>query len=330
MATTALQLTGIKPTGSNGTRHGQESDHTHRRLRLCDIDVAPKVFPLPTKMNRVLMGINLAHGTGLEPDVEVWPEQVSHVLVSALSQHFGIEKGQMTVSGKKVVVTHSLTYDFYLVDFWPFLRLRYRAPKLYTAFASLLVSLAFPFIEDGENRYFAEHYFDWAFDMDAVRARKLVGRWAKGVRQVKQLRKVAISPKKALALLETYHPTKPIYKDIKTFLVDYLPQRFYFHEGYPTEYYTEAGEDPKTLAEAIYYGEVVEVYERIAMYCVQDDFFEEAIHQSMQDFANNSYLYSPCRTITKKKAETEIRDNIEGFETFNERFMDLAHDLTTT
>lgn len=319
-----------KRQSSNVPRFGNATNRTHppkrTAFRISDLDVSDTLFPLDEQSNQLLFQIVSIYIPDFDTEVLIGPHLISDYLIKAIVLHFDIDNLKSIAIGEdKLVVLQSLEHDFYMFDFSPFLSLRYRSPKLYECFCTFLKCFKLPFVEAQETQYFFMDYFECILDgMSKRDQEREKSYFAQAVKAIDHIKEGKMTLGESIAQLNQYRPTNKVYGDIKAFLLEWSGIEFNFQSSAPYEYY-DAEEDIGELEKNI--GERIDVYDRISMLCNKGAGFLRCLNQSLQDDYSNSYSLSPCWTITKEHAQTDVRNQISDFERFSKEFYTLVSAL---
>lgn len=316
-----------KRQSKNVPRFGNATVRAHQvkrtAFRLSDLDVSDTIALLDNESNDLLFQIATHYIPRFDTETLIAPDQLTDHLLNAIAQHFNIDNPKSIAIGEdRLVVLDSLEHDFYMFDFSAFTSLRYRSPKLYECFCTLIRCLNVPFVEAEETAYFYKDYFDFILEGMSKRDQESEKKhFQKAVRTIDHIKEGKMTLVESIAQLNSYRPTNSVYADVKAFLLEWSGRDFNFYQTAPYEYY-DADEDIEELQRNI--AERTEVYDRISMFCNKGAGFYRCFNQSMQEDFNNSYLLNPCWTITTESAQTDLRDEISDFKRFSTEFYRLV------
>ncbi|WP_291960157.1 hypothetical protein [Maribacter sp.] len=319
-----------KRQSKNVPRFGNGTVRAHKvkraAFRLSDLDVSDTIALLDNESNDLLFQIATHYIPRFDTETLIAPDQLTDHLLNAIAQHFNIDNPKSIAVGEdRLVVLDSLEHDFYMFDFSTFTSLRYRSPKLYECFCTLLRGLKLPFVEAEETQYFYMDYFEFILDGMSKRDQESEKRhFQKAVRTIDHIKEGEMTLRESISQLNNYKPTNKVYANIKTFLLEWSGTQFTFSNSAPYEYY-ESDEDIEQFDKSI--EQRTDVYDRIGMFCSKGASFNRSFNQSMQEDFNNSYLLNPCWTITIESAQIDLRDEISDFKRFSTEFYRLVSAL---
>lgn len=297
-------------------KHHKKS--TAQVFRLSMLDASDAYLIMPNWANQTLFKLCLAYCDKFDPYKELLPKQTTTYMIETIKEHFGIpKKKHIGVCEDKIVVSHSLQYDFYNYEVSCISNLKNKAKPLYIAFSTLLTTIGFQRLEV-DTCCFYEEFMCNQMEHEGKKKEhsKSLKKFEKGQRVYNDFEQSALETQEALQVLKSYRGKKQEYLRIATFLKKWVGERFFFIDSAPYQFY-EIGENHDTMYEHC------EIPYRMGFYTTKGKSFESFLNDENQNRFNNETMCDPCWTISEDCTGTVLQQNVTQFEEFSLELLEV-------
>ncbi len=299
-------------------RHIAKRKTTTQIFRLSMLDTSRFYGALPQWANTTLYKVNVVHNKAFNPMATLYPNQVSDYLIKAFNHCFEInQKESLAFTEDKVVVSHSLNFDFYHFDIRDITKLKRTAKPLYIAFVSLINSLSIQYIEN-DMCCFMDEFINGEiqYTKATTKLKKAKKELEKGKAVFETIKNDSVEIEKAIKIVKAYKGRKNTHRKIASFLTKWLGVRFFFLDVAPFQFYQE-GENHDSMDEHC------ELPCRVGFYATKGKYFQEYLQGELDNVYSNQVLCDPAWIVDKDNANVSIRENIKAFEEFTLELLDI-------
>lgn len=298
------------------SEHGQKDSAQVFRLSMLDTSKAYQA--MPSWANKTLFAICNLYCDRFNPHKELLPDEISSYMIDTVKEHFCIDRTTcIGVTDDKIVVHHSLQYDFYNYEVSCVSKLKSKAKPLYIAFSTLLTTIGFQRLEL-DRCCFYEEYIHSQMEYEGRNKIyvKALERFKKGSMVYSDFERSALEPTDALKVLKAYREKKQEYLRISVFLSKWLGERFFFMDAAPYQFY-EVGENHDAMEEHC------EIPYRFGFYTTKGTSFDTFLNEENQNTYNNNTLCEPCWSISEETTGEALKQNIIKFEEFSLELLEV-------
>lgn len=303
-----------------------------RQFRLSDLDVTNHFTDLPNS-NSLLFQLNEIYNPTFNPNKLIQSHLLSDELLKGLQSTFNTNPLHFGIADDYVLVAEELKYDVYQFELKPFFKLRYKAPILFDAFMYFVHSSKIEIIDNKNTKFFDEYVNEIFMDKATDTSETLTERksFLKAIESIKISEKIIKNSKSKktkktiLKELANYKPHNKTYILLKECLLNWLELDFSFINNYPYDYYTKEEKNTYEDDEDDENDDSIDLSD-VIVFAYNDNQHVTAEINEMRTlvFNNSKGISPPCWLITKEKAETNIKIQIEKFETFATEYLALT------